>query len=40
MIDAIFEGELDAPSRVRLLVQLLGRPLSVEVDLAILRAAG
>jgi transcriptional antiterminator RfaH len=40
MIDAIFERELDAPSRVRLLVQLLGRPLSVEVDLAILRAAG
>ena len=39
MVDAIFESELDAPSRVRILVQLLGRPLSVEVDPAILRAS-
>jgi transcriptional antiterminator RfaH len=40
MVDAIFESELDAPSRVRILVHLLGRPLTVEVDPAILRAAG
>jgi transcription antitermination factor NusG len=40
MVDAIFEKELDAPSRVQILVQLLGRPLAVEVDPTILRAAG
>ena len=40
MVDAIFERELDAPERVRILVRLLGRPLSVEVDPAILRPAG
>src|SRR5438552_5139488 len=40
MVDAIFEKELDAPSRVQILVNLLGRPLAVEVDRTILRAAG
>jgi hypothetical protein len=40
MVDAIFDKELDAPDRVRILVQLLGRPMSVEVDPTILRAAG
>jgi transcription antitermination factor NusG len=40
MVDAIFDKELDAPDRVRILVQLLGRPVSVEVDPTILRAAG
>jgi hypothetical protein len=36
MVDAIFERELGAPARVQVLVQLLGRPLTVEVDPAIL----
>jgi transcription antitermination factor NusG len=40
MVDAIFERQLAAPERVRVLVQLLGRAVSVEVDSAILRAAG
>jgi transcription antitermination factor NusG len=40
MVDGIFERELDATSRVRILVQLLGRPLSVEVDAAILKPTG
>jgi transcription antitermination factor NusG len=40
MVDAIFSAELDAPERVRILVQLLGRSVAVEVDPAILRAAG
>ena len=40
MVDAIFERELDVPERVRILVQLLGRSVPVEVDPAILRAAG
>jgi transcription antitermination factor NusG len=40
MVDAIFEKELDAPSRVQILVNLLGRPLAVEVDPTILRVAG
>lgn len=39
MMDAIFERELDAPSRVRILVQLLGRQLPVEVDPAVLTAS-
>jgi transcription antitermination factor NusG len=38
MVDAIFERELGAPARVQVLVQLLGRPLAVEVDPAILAA--
>ena len=40
MVDAIFEKNLDASQRVQVLVQLLGRPLTVEVDAAIVRAAG
>jgi transcriptional antiterminator RfaH len=40
MVDAIFDSDLDGPSRVRILVRLLGRQLPVEVDPAILRAAG
>ena len=40
MVDAIFSAELDASTRVRFLVQLLGRPVAVEVDPTILRAAG
>ena len=39
MVDAIFENNLDAPQRVQVLVQLLGRPLLVELDAAIVRAA-
>ena len=40
MVDAVFDASLDAPARVQVLVTLLGRPLTVEVDPAILRAAG
>lgn len=40
MVDAIFEKNLDAPERVQILVNLLGRALAVEVDPAILKAAG
>jgi transcription antitermination factor NusG len=40
MVDAIFERNLDASQRVQVLVQLLGRPLAVELDAAIVRAAG
>lgn len=40
MVDAIFERNLDASQRVQVLVQLLGRPLTVELDAAIVRAAG
>jgi transcription antitermination factor NusG len=40
MVDAIFEKNLDAPARVQILVHFLGRPLAVEVDTAILKAAG
>jgi transcription antitermination factor NusG len=39
MVDAIFDRNLDASQRVQVLVQLLGRPLAVEVDAAIVRAA-
>ena len=39
MVDGIFEKNLDASQRVRVLVQLLGRPLMVELDAAIVRAA-
>jgi transcription antitermination factor NusG len=39
MVDAIFEASLDAPARVQVLVTLLGRPLAVEVDPAILKAS-
>jgi len=40
MVDAIFDKELDTPNRVQILVNLLGRPLAVDVDPTILRAAG
>jgi transcription antitermination factor NusG len=40
MVDAIFERELDTNARLRVLVNLLGRPLPVDVDAAIVRAAG
>jgi transcription antitermination factor NusG len=40
MVDAIFERTLDRGSRVQILIQLLGRPLTVEVDPNILRAVG
>jgi transcription antitermination factor NusG len=40
MVDAIFEKNLDAAQRVLVLVQMLGRPLAVELDSAIVRAAG
>jgi transcription antitermination factor NusG len=40
MVDAIFERNLEASQRVQVLVQLLGRPLTVEVDAAIVGAAG
>jgi hypothetical protein len=40
MVDAIFERQLAAPERVRILVQLLGRAVSVDVDSAVLRVAG
>jgi transcription antitermination factor NusG len=39
MVDAIFEKNLDASQRVQVLVQLLGRPLAVDLDAAIVRAA-
>src|ERR1700694_3512350 len=40
VLDAIFEKNLHASQRVQVLVQLLGRPLTVEVDAAIVGAAG
>lgn len=40
MVDAIFERNLDASERVQVLVQLLGRQLMVELDAAIVQAAG
>jgi transcription antitermination factor NusG len=39
-VDAIFDSELDARARVRVLVQLLGRQVAVEIDPAALRPAG
>ena len=39
MVDAIFDRCLSAPDRVRILVQLLGREVAVEIDPATLRAA-
>jgi transcription antitermination factor NusG len=36
MVDAIFERELNPPTRVQILVKLLGRPMSVAVDPAML----
>jgi transcription antitermination factor NusG len=40
MVDAIFKRELPASRRVEILVHLLGRPLAVTVDAAILRPTG
>lgn len=40
MVDAIFDRELNTSERVQVLVQLLGRPMTVVVDAAILRPAG
>ncbi len=40
MIDAIFDRCLEAPDRVRILVQLLGRQVPVDIDATVLSAAG
>jgi transcription antitermination factor NusG len=40
MIDAVFDRCLQAPDRVRILVQLLGRQIPVDVNATILSAAG
>jgi transcription antitermination factor NusG len=40
MVDAIFQRQLPASERVEILVHLLGRPLTVTVDPAILRPTG
>ena len=40
MVDAIFRRHLPASQRVEILVHLLGRPLTVSVDSAILRPTG
>jgi transcription antitermination factor NusG len=40
MVDAIFERHLSGAARVQILIHLLGRPLSVTIDPAILRPAG
>lgn len=40
MLDALFDRDLKAPDRVKILVYLLGRQVSVEIDPTILRAAG
>jgi transcription antitermination factor NusG len=39
MVDAIFDRELNKSERVQVLVHLLGRPMTVVVDAAILRPA-
>lgn len=39
-VDAIFERELDSPARVQILVNLVGRQLSVRIDPEVLRNAG
>jgi transcriptional antiterminator RfaH len=39
MVDAIFDRELNSSERVQVLVHLLGRPMTVAVDAAILRPA-
>jgi transcriptional antiterminator RfaH len=38
MVDAIFDRELTAPTRVQILVNLLGRPMKLRVDPAVLAA--
>src|SRR5438876_11291987 len=40
MVDAIFDRQLGGASRVQILIDLLGRPLKVTVDAAMLRPAG
>lgn len=40
MVDAIFDRELNTSERVQVLVTLLGRPMTVAIDAAMLRAAG
>ena len=40
MVDAIFETELETSARVRILINLLGRPVPVDVDAAMVRAVG
>lgn len=40
MVDAIFDKALNTSERVQVLVHLLGRPMTVAVDAAILRPAG
>jgi transcription antitermination factor NusG len=40
MVDAIFDQNLDPSARVQVLVHLLGRPMTVKLDPAILKAAG
>ncbi len=40
MVDAIFDKALNSSERVQVLVHLLGRPMTVAVDAAILRPAG
>ena len=39
MVDAVFDRQLNTSERVQVLVQLLGRPVAVAVDPAILRPA-
>jgi transcription antitermination factor NusG len=39
MVDAIFDRDLNAPTRVQILVNLLGRPMKVRVDPAVLATA-
>jgi transcription antitermination factor NusG len=38
MVDAIFDRELNTSERVQVLVTLLGRPMTVAIDAAMLRA--
>ena len=40
MVDALYDQELNTSERVQVLVQLLGRPMTVVVDAAMLRPAG
>jgi transcription antitermination factor NusG len=40
MVDAIFDKELDTGARLRILIDLLGRRVPVEVDAATVRAVG
>jgi len=40
MVDAIFDRALNTSERVQVLVHLLGRPMTVAVDAAVLRSAG